>query len=386
MLIGCLLLGSTHCLADPPSEQPSEQPEQASVEQPQRTPRSERTLDYWAEQLSHERFLRRQSAVRHLVSGGQASIPVLRNTLDQGDLETIENVITVLARIAEQEEPWCDDGAIAALESIAKNSFGTKAVLAKSTLSSFVESREREARIQLSGSGVHIGMETVALGATSSPRLILKIDQQWNGDLETLAWLRWLGSVQFVIVEGSAVQPKVFEAINKMPNLATLVLTDCELTIESLKILQQRTRIDAIELRYIRLSDELLAELLLLRLRNSLYLMGTGVSKDRVERMRLDSPGLEISLRQGGFLGVICRMPQADICLVSDVIDNSGADEAGLQSKDIIIRIDDVKITRFDDLQRQINTHIPGDKIALRYRRDGEVFDTSATLKKLSDQ
>ena len=63
----------------------------------------------------------------------------------------------------------------------------------------------------------------------------------------------------------------------------------------------------------------------------------------------------------------------------------SGAADAGLQSRDIIIRIDDVKITRFDDLQRQINTHIPGDEIAIRYRRNGQVMDTSATLRKLKN-
>ena len=64
----------------------------------------------------------------------------------------------------------------------------------------------------------------------------------------------------------------------------------------------------------------------------------------------------------------------------------SGAADAGIHSGDIIIRIDDVKITRFDDLQRQINTHIPGDEIAIRYRRNDQVIDTLATLQKLENQ
>ncbi len=54
--------------------------------------------------------------------------------------------------------------------------------------------------------------------------------------------------------------------------------------------------------------------------------------------------------------------------------------------RDVVIRIDDAKITRFDDLQQQINTHIPGDEIAIRYRRGNEVFDTVATLKKQQNQ
>jgi hypothetical protein len=388
----CLSLGCSACFAQAAEE--IEGAEEHSVaeaeEQTQsvaaRTPRNERTLQYWAGQLSNERFLRRQSAQRHLVSGGQASVPVLRKMLDQGDLETIETVIAILAKIADQEELGRDDGAIATLESIAKTNFGTKATLAQSTLRSFADSRGREARIQLTESGVVVGMETVALGARSSLRPVVKINESWNGDLQSLAWLRWLGDVRFAVVEGAAAKPEVFEAINKMPNLSTLVLIDTELTMPALKVLQARDRIDAMELRYIRLNDELLAGLMDVRLRNSLYLMGTGVSEDQVQQMRLQSPGLEISLRQGGFLGVICRNTLLDFCEVSEIIPGSGADDAGLQARDIIIRIDDVKITRFDDLQRQINTHIPGDEIAIRYRRNDQVIDTSATLRKLKNQ
>ena len=279
-----------------------------------------------------------------------------------------------------------DDGAIAALETIAKTSFGAKATLAKSTLRSFAESRGREARIQLKDAGVFVGTETVALGARSRPRLIARIDEQWNGEIDKLAWMRWLGDVNFVIVEGAAARPEVFESIMKMPNLSTLVLIDCELTVASVKAMEQRPRFDTLELRYVRLNEQLLAGLSKVPLRNSLYLMGTGVSDERVERLRVEMPGLEITQRRGGFLGVLCRSTLQDFCEVSEVMNGSGAKEAGLQSGDIIIRIDDKKITRFDDLQRQINTHIPGDEIKIRFRRNGDIFNTTATLKKLQQQ
>ena len=68
---------------------------QAAEQPPRRVPRDERTLQYWASQLSHERFLRRQSARRHLIDGGLDSVPVLRDMLDAGDLETVENVILI---------------------------------------------------------------------------------------------------------------------------------------------------------------------------------------------------------------------------------------------------------------------------------------------------
>ena len=64
----------------------------------------------------------------------------------------------------------------------------------------------------------------------------------------------------------------------------------------------------------------------------------------------------------------------------------SGAADAGLEAGDTIIRIGEIKITRFEDLQQQINKHEAGDAIAIRYRRDGVVYDTSAKLKKLTSR
>ncbi|QEF98015.1 serine endoprotease [Stieleria maiorica] len=356
--------------------------DQPATGQPSRTRSGERTLQYWASQLSHERYLRRQSARRHLIDGGLESIPVLRDMLDAGDLETVENVISILAKVAEDEPPWQKDGALATLESIAETSFGTKATLAESTLQSFAETRGREARVQLADAGIFVGTETVALASRSSPREIVRIDSQFNGDRDVLAWLRWIREIDFVVIEATEATSDILGAVMKMPDLATLVIVDCQLTPGAVQAMQTRARLDTIELRYVRLNEDLLTELSQVRLRDALHLMGTGVSEQRAERLRVEMPGLEITLRRGGFLGVMCQTTLQDTCEVSQVTPGSGAADAGLQAGDVVIRIDDVKITRFDDLQRQINTHIPGDEIAIRYRRGEAVFDTTATLKK----
>ena len=356
-----------------------------SAESTKPTPKAERTLQFWVTQLSHDRYLRRQSARRHLVEGGQDSVPILMEELSGGDLESIESVIAVLAKIAETEEPWRTDGATAALESIANKQFGSKAALAKSTLGSFAEFRRQQARVALTQAGVFVDKDNVALGARSGERLIVRIDESFHGDAKVLAWLRWLDDIEFAVVSGPAVTQQVLRSIAKMPSLESLVLVNCELTPQALEPLQHDIRLTALELRYIKLDERLLAEVAKARLRQSLYLMGTGVSADRAERLRVELPGLEIDLRAGGFLGVICRSTFQDYCEVSEVMQDSGAKEAGLEAGDIVVQVDDVKITRFEDLQRQINNHIPGEQIKIRYLRDGKLHDTSATLKKLAE-
>lgn len=386
MFAAIIVIRCDACLAQPPGPDAGPVRDASGPAERQATPRSERTLEYWAGQLSHERFLRRESARRHLISGGLDSVPVLKKMIKEADLETVENVISILAKIGEEEEPWRTDGAISALESVAETSIGTKATLAKSTLSSFAEQRGRDAYLHLQDAGIFIGTETVALGSRSSPRAVVRIDEGWNGNIETLAWLRWVGEVNFVILKGEAVTATVLAAVTKMPDFTTLILVDCELTVAAIQVLQQMPRIDAIEMRYVPLNEELLAALSEVRIRNALYLMGTEVTEARVERLRVELPGLEISRRLGGFLGVLCRTTLQDTCEVSEVMIGSGAEDAGLRAGDTIIRIDDVKITRFEDLQEQIKTHRAGDQIAIRFRRNGEVYDTSATLKKLQNR
>ena len=184
---------------------------------------------------------------------------------------------------------------------------------------------------------------------------------------------------------GVAARPEVLRWVVQVPELEALVIRDAEVTAETLQQIRRPHTIDAFELRYVRLDEEKLKAIEKASIRNSLYLVGTGVAPDRAEQIRQRMPGLDITVRRGGFLGVICFRPDAPFCIVDDVTPGSGAQAAGLQPNDIVIGIDDVRISRFEDLQKQVDTHIPGDKIKIRYRRDNEILEGVATLGKLQD-
>ena len=58
----------------------------------------------------------------------------------------------------------------------------------------------------------------------------------------------------------------------------------------------------------------------------------------------------------------------------------SGADEAGIESGDVIISIDGVRVTNIGDLVAQVGAHRPGDTVEVELIRDGETKRLEVTL------
>ena len=68
--------------------------------------------------------------------------------------------------------------------------------------------------------------------------------------------------------------------------------------------------------------------------------------------------------------------------LIGEVIEGMGASEAGLQSGDIIKKVDDVKINTFSDLTGYLSTKRPGEKVEVSFSRDNTKNKITVTLKK----
>lgn len=66
---------------------------------------------------------------------------------------------------------------------------------------------------------------------------------------------------------------------------------------------------------------------------------------------------------------------------VTEVNSNSGADDAGIRTGDIITKIDNVEITSFADLSAAVGSKRPGDKVSVTYLRNGKENIVNATLK-----
>ena len=70
---------------------------------------------------------------------------------------------------------------------------------------------------------------------------------------------------------------------------------------------------------------------------------------------------------------------------IDEIESGYGADSAGLVRGDIIKSIDGFKINRFSDLSGYLSSKRPGDKVKVKFVRDGELETAEITLKKSSN-
>ncbi len=66
---------------------------------------------------------------------------------------------------------------------------------------------------------------------------------------------------------------------------------------------------------------------------------------------------------------------------IESIEEDSGADEAGLKSGDVIIQVDDIKVRKFADLTGYISAKRPGDEVRVTVQRDGDAYELPVVLK-----
>ena len=87
-------------------------------------------------------------------------------------------------------------------------------------------------------------------------------------------------------------------------------------------------------------------------------------------------------VQPSGFLGVQLgpRDDGGSGALVTEVVPDSPAAQAGLQEGDVVVSVDGVAITGEAGLVATIRDHDPGDELAIESARDGEPLTVTATL------
>lgn len=72
--------------------------------------------------------------------------------------------------------------------------------------------------------------------------------------------------------------------------------------------------------------------------------------------------------------------------VIDEVTEGTGAEEAGIESGDVVIALDGVPVRGGGDLQAQVRAHQPGETVEVLILRDGEEITVTATLGVLTEE
>ena len=77
-------------------------------------------------------------------------------------------------------------------------------------------------------------------------------------------------------------------------------------------------------------------------------------------------------LKSNPLLGVYITTNIRDAVFIENTMKSLGAENAGIQRGDIITSIDGVAIKNYNQLRKEITKHVPGERVAVAYRRNNE--------------
>ena len=89
-------------------------------------------------------------------------------------------------------------------------------------------------------------------------------------------------------------------------------------------------------------------------------------------------------IANNGVLGIRLRNQEAGP-MITDVVDASAADKAGIQEGDVVLRIDNKPVQSSDELVSIINQRLPGEDVELSVRRETGELSLTATLGRRAD-
>lgn len=80
------------------------------------------------------------------------------------------------------------------------------------------------------------------------------------------------------------------------------------------------------------------------------------------------------------------RLPDTKGIVITDIVNDSPADTAGLKARDIIRRFDDIDINSSEDLVNALEDYEPGDEVLLTILREGQTMLITLTLGDIPEE
>lgn len=150
-------------------------------------------------------------------------------------------------------------------------------------------------------------------------------------------------------------------------------------TDADLAVLKDIPEIYSLSIQGAKLTDKSLLHIAELKRLTTLNVRETPFTSAALRKLRQQRPELSIVCRSTAMLGINAGLEGP--CILSSVFHRSGAADAGLTDGDEIIEVDGQKVRDFSDLTIAVYPHKPGDKLNVKYRRQGAEKTVEVVLK-----
>jgi hypothetical protein len=175
-----------------------------------------------------------------------------------------------------------------------------------------------------------------------------------------------------------------FSPITGTRGLSVTIGAEWRGTADDLRLVPRVRNVVQVAVRGVRLDDAAAAALGRVRGVERFEFYGTGIGDGALDLLRSRFPEARIDVRKGGKLGVGGR-PTVGPCQITNVVDGSAADKAGLQINDTVLSIDGQSVPNFEALTEKVGKHGPGETLVLEVERSvdrgrAEKFTTRVVL------
>lgn len=284
----------------------------------------------WIEQLDDGQYAVRQTAEQQLHQLGPEAIPAMEAAALTAEIGVLTPVLSLLERMMIEEGPDVADAAERALERLAFS--GNSEVMQRSRriLSGNQHIRARRAIAAIRELGGRV--EFMAIDDLGRGNVV------WGGN--SPSWLPGLPPV----------------------TIHVWILRGWQGGEEGLWHLT-------------RLEDAWSAKLWKIDITN---VRGSGIPMEPVQSLAARLPHLTVHER-GASLGITTHSPNGP-CIISDILPEGAAADAGLQIGDVVQQLDEIPITDFGDLVRHLLDFPPEQEVVLTIRRGIETLEVPVTL------
>lgn len=345
-------------------------------------PLDSEVIDELIVDLDSESYRTRQRASRKLVQHGFAAVEPLEKAIVEGKREVQIRAFRALRKIA--------------VGVSAENTFAVERSLSRlAALDDTIVKRGAEAILTEIGPAIEtvIGNHLNAKGAqvvfgnigdVARFRQVINsiiISEDWKGTKEDLLLLRRCHRIYSLEINSDQVDTEILDIIASRRTISALELENSKLDNSAISVFKTMDRLTSLELRYIPVDDDAVEALSAMTNLTHLGLYGTRVSETGyLEIDQYFDEGV-VDYRRGGFFGVRYNVGNGP-CILTDVIEGTGAADAGLKVGDQILTFNGETVTLGDDFRTAVSKCYVGDEIEVEVQREDEKLKLKAKLGK----